>query len=225
MTEPTTSRGRGCFLYGCLIAVLLGLGVLVGGYFTVRHYVNKFVDRYTDTTPMALPTLDLTPTEIHDATARLDAFKQAIVAGTNGPALSLGNRELNALVAGAPDFADLKDRVYLSIEGDTLKGQVSVPLDKLPIGRVKGRYLNGAAGIKVSLDNGVLLVTLDSLQVKGRELPEEVMSQLRRNNLAKDLYGKPETAEVLRHLERIEVHDGKLVITPRQTPTPAKPTQ
>ncbi len=89
---------------------------------------------------------------------------------------------------------------------------MSIPLH-LPF--VKGRYLNGAASFKASLENGVLIVTAHSIEVKGKPLPEPFMSQLRNENLAKDAYRDPKNAESLRKIESIEVKDGKLTIKPR----------
>ena len=38
---------------------------------------------------------------------------------------------------------------------------------------VRGRYLNGEADLKASLKDGVLIVTLDSLEVNGQKVPED----------------------------------------------------
>ena len=78
------------------------------------------------------------------------------------------------------------------MNGNEVKGLVSIPLSGLGwLG--KGRYLNGDATFKVSLENGVLMVTAEQIQVKGVPIPESVMSQLRSENLAQDAYKDPET--------------------------------
>ncbi len=38
---------------------------------------------------------------------------------------------------------------------------------------VKGRYLNGEADLKASLRDGVLIVTLDSIEVNGKSHPSK----------------------------------------------------
>ena len=53
-----------------------------------------------------------------------------------------------------------------------------MPLDKFPIGKTTGRYLNGSAAFNVSMDNGVLLVTLASLEVKGEPTDEATLRHL-----------------------------------------------
>jgi len=130
-----------------------------------------------------------------------------------GP-LVLTEKEINALIVKSANAKDLADKVHVSLNGDEITGQVSFPLSQLGwLGR--GRYLNGEATFKVSLDNGVLIVTAKEIKVKGKPLPEKFMSQLRQENLAKDAYKNPKNAEAIRKLDRIEVKDSRVVITPR----------
>ena len=78
----------------------------------------------------------------------------------------LTSDDLNALIEENPEF---KGMVYVKVEGDEVKGQVSIPLDKLDFGMVRGRYLNGEADFKASLSDGVLIVTIESVEVNGQE--------------------------------------------------------
>ena len=52
----------------------------------------------------------------------------------------------------------------------------------------RGRYLNGEADLKASLEDGVLIVTLASFEVNGKKAPEEFMTEVREQNVAKDFY-------------------------------------
>jgi hypothetical protein len=79
----------------------------------------------------------------------------------------------------------------------------------------KGRYLNGEADLKASFDNGILIVTLDSLEVNGKHLPDEIMNGLRQQNLAKDAYKDPKNAEMLRKVDSMTIKDGKIIIRVR----------
>ena len=215
MTDKTSPQGRGCFFYGCLVAALLVIAVLGGTYLGVRHLVNNFVDRYTEPAPMTLPTVELPAAEAEALQARFETFKQAIQNGTGVPPLALGTQELNALIATLPDFQALKGKVFVAIEGESLKGQVSIPLDRIPIGRVKGRYLNGSAGFKVGMEDGILIVNLDNVTVKGNPVPEQIMARLRQENWAKEAYSNTNAASLLRRFESIAIKDSRLVITPR----------
>src|SRR5262249_31633184 len=109
-------------------------------------------------------------------------------------------------------------RIYVSVEGDKLKGQVSLPLDVFKVSMLRGRYLNGEADLKASLQEGVLIVTLDSIEVNGQTLPEEILTNLRQQNLAKDAYKNPKNAELIRKLESLEIKDGKIILKVRAKP-------
>ncbi len=110
----------------------------------------------------------------------------------------------------------MKGRLYVEIdERDRVRGQVSIPLGDLESEPFDGRYLNGSATFEVSMESGVLVVTLTSVEVKGEPLPEAVLEAFLDKNLAGDL--DAETAKLLRRLDKVEVKDGKIRITPRAT--------
>ena len=91
---------------------------------------------------------------------------------------------------------------------------VSLPLSWLGwLG--KARYLNGDATFKVSLENGVLIVTAEEVRVKGAPIPESVMGPLRRENLAKNAYQDPKNAEAIRKVESIRVEDSQVTVKAR----------
>jgi uncharacterized membrane protein len=63
-----------------------------------------------------------------------------------------------------------------------------------------------------------------SLEVKGMKPPEEIMAQLRSENLAKDVQNRPEVSANLRKLESLEVQDG-MVTLKTKTPPATTPAQ
>jgi hypothetical protein len=64
-------------------------------------------------------------------------------------------------------------------------------------------------------------VTLESIEVNGKDLPAELMNGLRNQNLAKDAYKDERTAEEIRKYQSIEIKDGKLIVKARdQTKSP-----
>jgi hypothetical protein len=214
-------RQRGCFFYGCVIAsvmiVLLILALAVGAYLAFRA-INRTLEEYTSTTPRELPKLEISEEERQNAVERFKEFRDAVKEGTATEPLILTGDDLNALVEDVPE---LKGRVYFTIEEGKIKGQVSIPLSTfVDIGMTRGRYLNGEAEFKASLSDGVLVVTLDSIEVNGKRLPEETMSNVRQKNLAEDFYRNPDNAEMIRRFESIEIKDGKIIIKPRPKATP-----
>lgn len=217
MSDPTVSvtppKRRGCLFYGCLTCIVLALLTLVLAVLAVRVVKNK-INGYTDSQPMQMPKVEMSDTEYQGLEQRVAAFGDALGQGKPIEPLMLTERDINALLARSANTKALADKVYVSMNGNEVKGQVSIPLSGLGwLG--KGRYLNGEATFKVSLENGVLLVTAQEIKVKGTPLPESFMSQLRRENLAKDAYKNPENAETIRKLDSIEVEDSKAIIKAR----------
>ena len=214
--SPQKPKGRGCFFYGCLTLVILFLVVTIGGYFAVRAAVNSFVAKYTDTTPMELPKVELSKTEMEELDKRLASFKEGVEADKPVPDLVLSADEINALIQRNPE---MKNKVSVGFEGDQVKGKISLPLGELNlpiIGRwLKGRYLNGTAGLMPTLQNGVLIVTLQSVEVKGKKLPADILTGLKNHNLAEGFYRDPKMAAVMSKLASIEIKDGKVTIKPR----------
>jgi hypothetical protein len=212
LSTPPPKR-RGCLFYGCLTCIVLALITLLLAVLAVRAVKNK-VYAFTDSQPAQLPKVEMTDAEYQSLQQRVTAFGDAMAEGKRTEPLILTERDINALLAKAASTKELADKVYVSVNGNQVKGQVSIPLSFLGwLGR--GRYLNGEATFDVSLENGVLLVTAQEIKVKGQPLPESFMSQLRRENLAKDAYKNPENAETIRKLDSIEVQDSKAIIKAR----------
>jgi hypothetical protein len=218
MTDPlpdpnAAPKRHGCFFYGCLTCLVLMLlaGVLV---FLGMRWVRNQIHAYTDSAPMPMPKVEMTDTELQSLEARLKAFGDALDQGKPVEPLVLTERELNAWITRKPEMKKLADKVHVTLKGDQVAGQISLPLDGLGwFGR--GRYLNGEASFNVSLNNGILIVTAQEVKVKGKPLPEEFMKEVRKENLAKDAYNNPDQAAVLSKLESIEVQDGRVIIKER----------
>src|SRR5262249_24323503 len=130
---------------------------------------------------------------------------------------TLTGDELTALLQRDEDF---KDRVAVMVEGDKLKGQVSLPFDFPGLGR---RYFNGSATFKGALEDRGLIVTVDQAEVKDQPVPENIMEHLRKENLVRDAYKNEENARVLRRIKSLEIKDGKIIMQSRAK-SPAEKT-
>src|SRR6266496_1426314 len=217
MPDPTTSppprKGRGCLFYGCLTCVVLLLIMALLAVVAIRFFKNQ-VNAYTDSQPMKLPRVEMTDAEYQQLDQRVKAFGDAMEKGKPAEPLILAERDINALIVKAANLKELADKVYVAVNGNEVKGQVSIPLSRLGwLG--KGRYLNGEATFNVSLENGVLMVTAREIKVKGKPLPETFMSKLRRENLAKEAYKDPKNAEAVRKLDSIQVQESQVLIKAR----------
>jgi hypothetical protein len=224
--SPRARKQRGCLFYGCLVAAILALITIIAvaiGMFFLYRFTTRIVEQYTDTAPMALPRPNLDEVQVQTLKQRVESFKKAAENGQDAT-LTLTGDELTALLQSDEDF---KDRVAVTVEGDKLKGQVSLPFDFPGLGR---RYFNGSATFKASLENGVLIVTVDQAEVKGQPVPENVMEHLRKENLARDAYKNEEKARVLRRLKSLQIKDGTIIIqsrakSPAEKTNPATPAE
>src|SRR5258707_928719 len=85
-----------------------------------------------------------------------------------------------------------------------------------PVPKLKGRYLNGTAAVKVSLENGVLNVRLKDVDVGGNPLPEAIMTAFKDINFAQNLEKDPNASQWLRKLESIVVKDDKVILRAKE---------
>ncbi len=215
MSDQTPKPRRGCFFYGCITGTVL-LVMMLGALLLGLHYVKKMVLHYTENKPMELPTLQMSQAEMAQVKERLDSFQQAVREHHPTKPLTLTADDINALIASGGEQQGFKGKVYVSLDGDQLKGAVSVPLQDVGLNMFKGRYLNGNATFNLSFREGRLSVTPQTIQVKGEPLPEIYLREIRKQNLAFAFTNDPATAAVLKGLEEIQVKEGKLVVAPKE---------
>jgi hypothetical protein len=226
MNDQPPKPRRGCFFYGCISGLVLLLILAIGGLLAV-HYAKKkvtaLIAEYTDSQPATLPTAQISAADLDQLKQRFAAFDQAVRAGQPVPPLTLTANEINALVASGKDQQWLKGKVYVSFDGDRLKGEMSIPLNDIGWKMFRNRYLNGSGTFKLALQKGVLFVAPQTIVVKGKPVPEMYMQGLRNANFAAALTNQPDAMAVVQHLKDIEVKDGKLIVTPKETTEAAAP--
>ena len=137
--DDARPRQRGCFFYGCVIAsvltVLLIIMLAVLAFISVRFFYG-LVDQWTSPAPTELPSVQSSEDERKTVRDRILEFRTAIEAGTAVDPLVLTSEDLNALIEDSPDF---RGKVYARVEGDKLKAQISIPLDHLEVRPLRGR--------------------------------------------------------------------------------------
>lgn len=219
---PSPKRsGPNCLLLtaiGCGVLLLLFVLLIVLTFFFARSALRKLVDEWTEPTPITLPESDMDPETYAALRDRFEAFKQGLTAGTADAPLALTGDEINALIQNHPDWETVRGKAHVSLDGDVVRAEVSIPLDGIPLIGA-GRYLNGSAAFDVSVDNGVLYVYLAEATVKGRSAPEEMIASFRAENLAADLNRNPEIRTHLRRIKSVRISDGVLHIEPMEGPS------
>ena len=193
---------------GCFTVILLLAAGSFFAYRGVKGFVSKLTSEYAETAPAALPVVQVPEAEKAELFQRVEAFTKAIQAGGAVPDLTLTAQDINVLIQKTPQLAN---KVYVTLEGDRIQGDASIPLEEFG-SFLKGRWLNGSAGFRVETAAGRLVVFMDSLSVRGKPVPEQFMGTIRTRNLAEKAFENPKVAAVLEKLESVTVRDGKLVI-------------
>ncbi len=215
MNSETKSH-RGCCFYILVIGGLLLAIILIATIAGVTA-ARKMLNEYTELHPVQLPALQMSKSEIEALQERVAAFQQGIRQHRPTAPLALTADDLNALIATMPAGEPFRGKIYFRIEGNRLKGDLSLPMASLGLGIFKGRYLNGTAIFQLELRDGHLQFSPQSLLVKGKMPPKPYMDMIRRENLAQKLNADPRVSMGLDQLQSIHVENGKLVLVPRIT--------
>ena len=202
---------------GCVAALAL---LIVGGfiaYALIKTTVVGLMNQYTATQPRALPQLVISEPQGRAICARVDAFQAALQAGQPADPLVLTADDINALIKYHPTWKYMTGAVYVTIDKNKIQGEVSIPLETITK-KAKGRYLNGTGVFTIQLLDGRLLVFLDTLEVKGKPVPEEFMKAFRSENLAKNANTDEKKAAVIAKLKSITVQNDQIRIVPKKAP-------
>lgn len=228
MTEPSMTvpvpplpkKKSGCAKYaaiGCVgILVLAAIGA-VAAYLAFRSFVSGLVQTYTAAAPAALPVMEIGEQEAADVLARVAAFTNALRDGLPGPELDLTSRDINVLIHRHPGWTNMAGKVYVTLEGDQIRGDVSIPLGEFG-GMFKGRWLVGSGVFRAGMTVGRLVVFMESLSVNGKSPPSAFMQPLQAKNLAEGAGQQPGQAAVLNKIGAITVSNGVLRIAPKTSP-------
>jgi hypothetical protein len=210
-SEQPAKSGCGCWAWGCLSLLVIGVlgtvGIGVGGYMLV----SKQVQTYTAEAPKQLPTVEYTAEELAELQERIENFRKVAEEETKAEELVLTATDINALIQSNEE---LKGKVFAKIEDGLVGGEVSVPTDMIPGG--KGRFFNANATFDVSMQDGVLIVTLKGAEVNGEPVPAQIVEAMSKENLARDAYKDPETAKMMRRVDSITVEDDKIILKLRE---------
>jgi hypothetical protein len=214
-TSPPSGRGRkrGCLFWTLVVGASLAVLVVVVGYFGYHYVFQGMADAYTDSAPLELAEPAMAPDDLGRLDGRIAAFAQAVRNKRPTAPLELTSEELTALLARSPDFRRMGGRARLRVTEGEVRADLSVPLDRMGY---PNRWFNGTTTLRVALENGVLVITLQSASVRDRAVPQWVINRMSERNLAKDLYDKPEAAAFISRLESIQAKEGKLVIVARE---------
>ncbi len=212
---PAKKFPWGCLLGGCATVLLLMLVLVIGSGVAGFYFYKGQVAKYTSESAKELPTVEYLPEEIEEITQRVESFKSSLEKGETPEQIVLSADDLNALIS---QQEDLRGKLFVRIDDGQVTADVSVPADMVPW--AKGRYFNGSVSANVSLESGILIVTLADAEVNGQKVPGEFMDAMKKENLVKELYKNPDVAKALGKFESLLIDKDKIILTPKELPQP-----
>ena len=217
-------------LIGCLsLVVLVPIGGYVG-YRVLKSVLTSQAMRYTDEQPMEMPEVVVAAADAQAVVDRVKAFGEAVRANQPCDPLQLTSDDINILIQkAAGEAAGMPAKFHVVIEGNQMKGDMSLPMDVLAtaakgvpmigdiLAAVRSRHLNVSGVFKINLSGGLMVIVMDDMTVRGEPLPESFMKEMRKKNLADNINADPKAAQAFEKFESISVRDGILEIVPKQS--------
>lgn len=197
---------KGCLVRGCLFfSFVLFVFAAFFGWGVYSTYKELYA--LTSDVPVTVPAS--VGYNADDVKRRYETFASALEA--HQPAtLRLSADDLNALVATNPDFAELKQRVYFSIEGNKLSAQVSVKLDA--VNALRGRWFNGLVTFEPKMERGRLSVIPTSIKAGKLETPTGVLKALQAFSWTDLFVTDPQALSAMTAIQSIRVESDAVVI-------------
>src|SRR4051794_22896092 len=215
---------RGCWFYGCLTLAILVLIAAIGTWMLARYAVKQasgLVEQYTSKTSAPIQSVTISQSDFKSLQDRLNSFNDALNGQKGSQELILSADDINALIQNDPQYKALKGKLFVMLDGDQIKGRLSMPLEEfapLKMLNLKGHYLNGSTTLNLGLQNGLLDVRLKDLQVGDNPLPAKFVSELQKFNFAQEFQKNPDAQKAMEKLESIEVKDSKLILRAKEPP-------
>lgn len=197
---------------------LIGFSVLT--LFRQFHEIAKFTGEKP--APVEITSLDDRESQINDLAESLESFRQQL-SGETKASLALTPDEINLIIAAYSPFKDLRGTFrVLGAENGTLRIAISFPLNGKPRLAKEGeegwvhsdaRYLNATLVAKPALLKRELVLLIDEIQVPGAAVPREFIEQMSPYRITERYLSDPVLGPAMGKLTRVDVTDGRLVLT------------
>jgi hypothetical protein len=209
-------RRRHPWVFGCLLALVVLMALAILGLILLVVWVKSAVRTYTDTQAAPVPKIEYSAVQGDQLRLRLKSFFEALPTNQKLDPLVLTAHDLNTLIAST-GTNQLRDRLYVTAIADgAMHAEVSLPLERLGGGNLKGRYLNGKGELKLTFQDGELRVWVDKFEARGKPLPKWIQSKVRERNLAEGLMNNNGAFNTLQQLESVAVTNDTLRLRPKE---------
>src|SRR5215470_6490892 len=178
---PPPRKGLGCFARGCLVltlfAVVLAIACIAGMYWGFHrnsavihgvYWLSKV--QAIGQAPTPIPQFTASDAQIQSVHERCEDFEQKTRAGQPAE-LELTADDVNTLIA---TNQDVRGKAFVSIDGNRLRCQASVPLGEF-IGR-SGYYFNGEVAVELKSAESLENPQLSRVSVNGQAIPPDLLN-------------------------------------------------
>jgi hypothetical protein len=157
-------------------------------------------------TPVPIPQFTASDAQIQSVHERCEDFEQKARAG-QAAELELAPDDINTLIAANQDA---RGKVFVSIDGNRLRCQASVPLGEF-IGR-SGYYFNGDIAVELENAESVENPQLNRIIVNGEPVPSDLLNWKYRSKRLRDYLVEYRNDS---GVGTIAIRDGKLILRSR----------
>src|SRR5512133_2551560 len=190
---PPRRKGLGCFARGCLIlltfAIVLAIAGFAGLYWGLYRHSALFYGSYwlaktrsLAEAPTPVPEFNASDQQIQLVQERWEDFEQKARAG-QAAEIELSGDDINALIATT---GNARGKVFVSIDGNQLRLQASVPIGEL-LGR-PGYYFNGDVIIELQGVQSLDGPRFSRITIKREQVPTDFLEwKYRSRHLREDL--------------------------------------
>lgn len=214
---PPRRKGLGCLARGCLIllvfAIVLAIACFAGMYWGLHRHSALFYGSYwlakthaLADAPAPVPEFTASEQEIQAARERWQDFEQKTRAGQPAE-IELSADDINGLIAASDD---LHGKVFVSIEDNNLRLQISVPIGGF-FGR-PGYYFNGDVTIELNGAQSLENPQFRRITVNGNQVPTDFLNWKYRSRHLRDYLLDQRNAY---EIGTIEIGDGKIILRSR----------
>jgi len=214
---PPRRKGLGCFARGCLIllvfAILLAIACFAGMYWGLHRHSALFYGSYwlaktrsIAEAPTPVPEFSGSDQQMQSVRERWQDFEQKTRAGQPAE-IELSADDINGLIVTS---ADVRGKVFASVEGNQLRLQASVPIGGF-LGK-PGYYFNGDVIIELNGAQSLENPQFSRITVNGGQVPTDFLNWKYRSRHLREYLADQRNAY---DVGTIEIRDGKVIMRSR----------
>ncbi len=200
---------------GCFSLIALFSIFIIAAYYFLNQTSIELVEQYTSPVPLDFQSTSTDKAAAQETLERFKHFMTVVGKGETIESFSLSEEDINNLLLHADWFRRLRGMAHVTIQKDLLLAEISVPLGIFN-DRFHGRYLNGKAELEIGVVDDRLRVSIDRLEVDGRSLPREFMTEIRNSNVVAALYEEPTLKTFFNFIAAVKIEDGWLVLQSKE---------